>query len=134
MARDLELVQRAFVAFWRRDVDALLAVCAPDIVFDPVTARLADRSEPYRGHDGLREYLRDVAEIWQELRPSPEEYRQCGDGVVVATGRVYAWATGRVVDAPAGWLWRVGDQGIVYGRVFDSAGAALEAAGLPPAT
>lgn len=130
MASDIELVQRAFIAFRRRDVDGLLATCAPDIVFEPVTARLAGRSEPYRGHDGLRQYLRDVATVWQELRPMPEVFHRGEGGVVVVTGRIYAWAKGRVVDAPAGWLWRIDERGIVYGRIFESPAAALEAAGL----
>jgi hypothetical protein len=41
---------------------------------------------------------------------------------------VYAWGVGRVVDSPAGWLWRVRDGLVVHGRVFDTARAALEAA------
>jgi ketosteroid isomerase-like protein len=123
-------VRAAFAAFGRRDADALTALCAADVVFEPVTARLTADGEPYRGHDGLRRYLADVARVWQELRPEPTAYFEQPGGVVVATGRIYAWGVGRVIDSPAGWLWRVRDGEIVYGRVFETARAALEAAGI----
>jgi ketosteroid isomerase-like protein len=127
---NVEIVRGAFAAFETRDADALVELCAPEIVFEPVTARLAAGGEPYRGHEGMRRYLDDVARVWQELRPVPDRYREADDGVVVATGRVYAWGVGRVIDAPAGWYWRLQDGLIVYGRIYETAAAALEAAGL----
>jgi ketosteroid isomerase-like protein len=129
---NVDIVRRAFAAFEERDADALVAVCSQDIVFEPVTARLAAGGKPYRGHDGMRQYLADVARVWQELRPAPDDYREGADGIVVATGRVYAWGVGRVIDSPAGWLWRIRDGRIAYGRIFGTASAALEAAGMPP--
>jgi ketosteroid isomerase-like protein len=121
-----------FDAFERRDVEALVALCAEDIVFEPVTARIAAREEPYRGHDGMRAYLADVARVWQELRPEPSAFREGPDGLVVATGRIYAWGVGRVIDSPAGWVWRVRDGRVVRGQVFETARGALEAAGIEP--
>jgi ketosteroid isomerase-like protein len=129
---NVEIVRRAFAAFEQRDSDALLEVCSPEIVFEPVTARLAAGGEPYRGHDGMRRYLDDVARVWQELRPAPDAYREGDGGIVVATGRVYAWGIGRVIDSPAGWLWRIQDGRIAYGRIFGTATGALEAAGFAP--
>ena len=49
---------------------------------------------------------------------------------MVVTGRVYAWGLGRVVDTPAGWLWRLRDGRVVEGRVFDNEQDALAAGGL----
>jgi ketosteroid isomerase-like protein len=49
----------------------------------------------------------------------------------VCTGRVYAWGVGRVIDAPAGWVWRVRDGLIVEGHVYESRRGAYEAVGLP---
>ncbi|QEC48019.1 hypothetical protein FSW04_10850 [Baekduia soli] len=130
MAYDVEIVRRAFIAFEHRDAGALLEICSPHIVFEPVTARLAAGGEPYCGHAGMLRYLDDVARVWQELRPTPDRYRTGEGGLVVATGRVYAWGVGRVIDSPAGWLWRVEDGRITYGRVFGTAAGALEAAGM----
>jgi ketosteroid isomerase-like protein len=130
VAGNVEIVQQAFAAFERRDADALVMLCAPDVVFEPITARLAAGGEPYRGHDGMRAYLADVARVWEELRPSPDEFHTAQDGIVVATGRIYAWGAGRVVDSPAGWLWRVRDGHIAHGRIFETASGALDAAGI----
>ncbi len=129
-SRNVEIVQQLFAAFEGRDVDRVLELCARDIVFEPQTAQIAAAGEPYRGHAGMRRYMEDVASIWQELRPSPDAFHETGNGVVVATGRVYAWGAGRVIDSPAGWLWRVQDGLLVYGRIFQTADGALEAAGL----
>ena len=130
MGANTDIVRAAFAAFERRDAGALVALCDPECLFEPVTAQIAGDGEPYRGHDGMRRYLTDVARVWQELRPEPTAFEEVGDEVVVATGRIYAWGVGRVIDSPAGWLWRVRAGRIVHGRVFDTARAARRAAGL----
>jgi ketosteroid isomerase-like protein len=129
-SRNVEIVQQAFAAFERRDPDLILAVCSTDMVFEPQTAQIAAAGEPYRGHAGMRRYMEDVGAIWQELRPAPDAFHEGENGIVVATGRVYAWGAGRVIDSPAGWLWRVQDELLVYGRVFQTAAGALAAAGM----
>jgi ketosteroid isomerase-like protein len=130
VGRNADIVREVFDAFSRRDAAALVALADPEIVFTPPTGRLAGRNEPYRGHDGLRTYLSDVSRVWQELRSEPEEYIELDDRVV-CTGRVYAWGVGRVIDAPAGWVWRVRDGLLVEGRVYETRRAAYEAVGLP---
>jgi ketosteroid isomerase-like protein len=130
MGRNADIVREVFEAFSRRDTAAVVALADPEIVFMPPTGRLAGRTEPYRGHDGLRTYLSDVARVWQELRSEPDEYIELDDRVV-CTGRVYAWGVGRVIDAPAGWVWRVRDGLLVEGRVYETRRAAYEAVGLP---
>jgi len=135
MGRNTEIVQGVFEAFSRRDLPALLALADPEIVFTPPTGRLAGRPEPYRGHAGLRTYMADVARVWEELRSEPEEYIELDGDLVVCTGRVYAWGVGRVIDAPAGWLWRLRDGLLLEGSVYETRRGAYEAAGLawPPA-
>jgi ketosteroid isomerase-like protein len=124
-----EVIKRTYAAFARRDLAALAELSDPELEFWPATARVAGREEPYRGRDGLKDYLDDVARLWEELRIEPDDFREVDD-LVVVTGRVYAWGAGRVIDAPAGWVWRVRDARIVWGRVFDSRRQALAAAGL----
>jgi ketosteroid isomerase-like protein len=125
-----DIVRQAFAAFERREPELILAVCSKDVLFEPVTAQIAAAGEPYRGHAGMRRYMEDVDQVWQELRLAPDTFHELDGGVVVATGRVYAWGAGRVIDSPAGWLWRVEEGLLVYGRVFPTAAGALEAAGL----
>jgi ketosteroid isomerase-like protein len=133
MGRNADIVRQVFAAFTRRDTAALLALCDPEIVFTPPTGRLAGRDEPYRGHEGLRTYLADVARVWQELRSEPDEYIEVDDRVL-CTGRVYAWGVGRVIDAPAGWVWRISDGLVVEGHVYETRRAAYAAVGMawPP--
>ena len=49
-----------FAAFADRDLEAVLGLAAPDIEFAAVTGEHAGRTEPYRGHAGMRQYFRDV--------------------------------------------------------------------------
>jgi ketosteroid isomerase-like protein len=131
VGQNADIVRRAFDAFSRRDLNVLLTLADPDIEFMPATARVAGRAELYRGHEGLRTYFADVARVWQELRSEPEEFVEVGD-VVVCTGRVYAWGVGRVIDAPAGWVWRLRRGRLVEGHVYDTRREALVAGGLEP--
>ena len=123
-----------FDSFSRRDLGELLALCDPEVEFMPVTAMVAADGEPYRGHDGISGYMADVARVWEELRSEPEEYRELDGDRVVCTGRVYAWGVGRVIDAPAGWLWHLRDGLLIEGFVYETRRGAYEAAGLawPP--
>jgi ketosteroid isomerase-like protein len=123
------LVQRAFEAFSQRDVDGLVAACHPDVEFHLPTGRLTRVGLPYRGHDGIRTYVRDAARVWSELRLEPREFREIGDSVV-AIGRVYAWGAGRVVDTPAAWVWRMRDGLAIRVDVYESGTEALAAAGI----
>jgi len=126
----IDLVRRAFSAFAERDPDALLALVGPDVEFFPPTASIAGHETPYRGEAGLRQYLDDVARIWEVLEVVPHEYREVGDQVVVL-GRVYGRGVdGLLVDSPTGWIWTIDDGKIVAGRVFTSRQEALDAAGL----
>jgi ketosteroid isomerase-like protein len=124
---NIELVRRAFEAFNARDLEALLEAVHSEIEFLPVTRALANEGRPYRGHDGIRKYFRDVAEVWQELRVTPRTYVELGDHVA-AYGRVYGRATdGTVVDSPADWIWTIRDRKILWACVYAKRDEALRA-------
>ena len=114
--------------FERRDVDAVLAYAHSDIEFVSVTGEEVGHG-PYLGHSGIREYFADEAGHWDELRITANEFHPAGEDIV-ATGRVWARSGARLVDGSAGWIWRIEEGKIRYGRAFRSAAAALEAAGL----
>ena len=115
-----------FAAFAERDFERVLDLVDPDFEFTTVTSDYAGRTEPYRGHDGMREYFRDVALVWDDLRLTPREFREIG-GSVVVTGRVNARSAARIVDGSTGWVFRLRDGRVVYGRVYASAGDAEQA-------
>ena len=49
----------------RRDPDAAVAACDPEVEFLSV---LAVSGRAYSGHDGIRKYFEDIASAWQEWR------------------------------------------------------------------
>lgn len=114
---NIAIVRRAFEAFSERDVKAMAVLSDPEIEFlPPHTAGLARKGRPYRGHEGLRIYIEDVARLWQEMRVIPQEFRDIDDSVIVI-GRVYARGKdGLLVDSPMRWIWRLRDGKIVSGR------------------
>ena len=126
IATDIDVVKTTFAAFAARDLDAVLALSAPDVEFTAVTGEHAGRTEPYRGHDGLRQYFRDVAAVWDELHLTPREFRSSGDRILV-TGRVSARSRIRTVTGSTGWIWRVRDGKVTYVRVYPSAADAIAA-------
>jgi ketosteroid isomerase-like protein len=126
IATDIDVVKATFAAFAARDLDAVLAHSDPDIEFWAVTGERAGRNDPYRGHAGLREYFRDVANMWEELRLTPKEFRAAGD-LVLVTGKVSARSRSRTVTGSTGWVWRVRDGKVVYVHAYASAADAIAA-------
>ena len=126
MQSDIDVVNAVYEAFTERDVERVLAHAHPEIVFSAVTGGHAGRTEPYRGHAGMREYFRDVAAVWDELRVVPDDYRESGDTILV-TGRVSARSPARIVAGSTGWIWRLTDGLITYVRVYPSAADAMAA-------
>jgi len=122
----MEVVRAVFAAFAARDVEGVLAHSSPDVEFSSVTGEHAGRTDPYLGHDGLRQYFRDLAEVWDELRIVPRDFRQDGDRILV-TGRVSARSPARIVAGSTGWIWRVSNGLVVYARVYPSAAEATAA-------
>ncbi|HEX6389459.1 MAG TPA: nuclear transport factor 2 family protein, partial [Solirubrobacteraceae bacterium] len=100
-----DIVREVFAAFTRRDVETVVALTHPEGEFWPGgTAEQAGRSEPYRGHDGIREYFADLARVWDELAIHPGELRAAGAGVV-AFGTVHARAAGNDVAGEIPVIW-----------------------------
>ncbi len=113
------LVERLFDAFNRRDGEEIVAVCDERMEFFPVvTAEAVGRDAPYVGPDGLRAYLVDVAEVWEELQITPSELQERGDRLLVR-GRVYARSRDLGIrDLPVAWIWEVSEEHFVRGEVF----------------
>ena len=128
---NIDLVRRMYEAFSQGDVEGMLELVGPDMEFFPqVTASMVKRSEPYRGHEGLRRYVEDATRVWVQLEIIPHEFRDLGDRVLVF-GRVYARGEGGYIsDSPAAWLWRISEDRIIWGRVYTNRAEALKAAGL----
>jgi ketosteroid isomerase-like protein len=124
-----ELVRQAYEAFSRRDLSLLDKIADPTIEIHTVTGMIAGRTEPYRGHDGIKEYLDDVGETWDEIELLPTEFHELSDSRLVVFGRVRARRELAVIDAPNAWLWEVGEGKIRSARVFGDPQSARELLG-----
>lgn len=128
VSTDVDIVKEIFDAFARRDLSRLDATIADDMEFHAVTAEVAGRDGPYRGHAGMKLYFADVDEIWDEIKLTPTDFEEVGGGVILVTGRVWARGSGRVVDSSTGWLFEVRDGRVARASVFESAAEAAAAA------
>jgi ketosteroid isomerase-like protein len=119
MAENREaLITRLFNAFNRRDADAIVELCAEEMEFLAVTGEEVGRANPYRGREGLREYLTDVERIWEELLITPSTVEPRGERVLVC-GRVYVRSRELGIrDMPAAWIWSLEGDLFVRGEVF----------------
>ena len=127
MDTDVDIVRALFDAFAQRDIARVEELISDEMEFHAVTAEVAGREGPYRGHAGMELYFADVEEIWEEIRLTPIDFEEVGD-VILVTGRVWARGSGRVVDSSTGWLFKVRDGQLVWARVFESAAEATAAA------
>jgi ketosteroid isomerase-like protein len=67
-----ECARRAYEAFNRRDLDALLALMDPEVRF---TTRFVERSDPYNGHDGVRAWWEDLLRVFPDFSAEIVEVR-----------------------------------------------------------
>lgn len=115
----LALVRRLYECFNHRDEGCIVALCDERMEFFPVvTAEAIGRDAPYGGAAGLRDYLADVAQVWEELQITPSEVEARGETLLVR-GRVYARSRELGIrDVPVAWIWQVRDGRFVRGEVF----------------
>jgi PAS domain S-box-containing protein len=118
----IAIVETAFAHFAARDVDALLSHCRPDVVLRAfATSELAERGEPYRGHEGMRTYMHDVATVWDELSLTPLMFRQAR-GSVIGFGRAEARRGEQTVLASVLWVVRLEQDQVSSIEVFQAVG------------
>ena len=123
VTRDIEVVRAIYAAFEARDLEAALPYVAPDCEFDlRGTAERIHRTEPYRGHDGLREYFADVARTWDELTIHAEDFRAI-PGSVIVMGHVDGCLDGEPLRRTAIWTWKVSGGRATHVRVSDTGAA-----------
>jgi len=127
---NVELTYLASDAFNRRDLEAFLALADPETEAFTRIMEL-EGGGPYRGHQGVRNWWKDVLEIAPDLRHEIEEVRDIGD---LTVARIRQHGRGVGSDAPmeqTQWIitkWR--DKKAVWWRILVSEAEALEAARL----
>jgi ketosteroid isomerase-like protein len=130
---NVEIAQRVYDAFNRRDLDAMLACIDPDVQF---AVRLIEMqgSPDSRGHDGMREWWRGLLAVFPDIKIELLDVRDLGDSAI-ATLRIRGhgvdsgvpfdermWQATKFRDGKVTWWQTVGSEA--------EAVEALEAAGL----
>jgi anti-sigma regulatory factor (Ser/Thr protein kinase)/ketosteroid isomerase-like protein len=121
------VVNDLFEAFAARDVGRTVELVDRGVMLEPLSTPVQRRT-PYLGVSGLRLYLRDLDETWDEFDVTIAVTRAEGD-YVVALGRIYARQASFVADDPAAFVFRLRDSKIVWAKVYRSETEALAAAG-----
>jgi ketosteroid isomerase-like protein len=91
-----------------------------------VTGLLAGRDEPYRGHAGLEQYMRDIGSTWKRIELQPQTFHALDEGRTLVFGRVRAWHDRGLLDSSNAWLWTLRDGQVVSVRVFADPAEARE--------
>jgi ketosteroid isomerase-like protein len=116
MAQDgIEIVRAAIDAWNRGDFDAWIGSWDERAEFHPLRAR--SEGGAYQGHDGLRRFVAEIVEEWEEVSFEVDEIRGAGEQVV-ALGRVRARgrASGVERDVSLVLVGVVRDKKLVYAR------------------
>ena len=126
---NVEQQYRAADAFSRRDLDAFLAICDPDIVLVSRHLEL-EGSGHLRGHAAVRRWWETLLSVYPDFTSEIEEVRDLGD-VTVARQRFRG--QGIQSDAPSSrcqWFVTSGATVRPSGGALPDEAEALEAAGL----
>ena len=129
---NVEAFKRGSDAANRRDIEALLAVIHLDVEWHPaMAALLSGEGTTYRGHEGVRDWLRDQEEAFAESRIDYSEIRDLGERVV-AIGRLRARGreSGAETDSPVAWVVEFKNGKVIQAQAYLDPTEALEAAGL----
>jgi ketosteroid isomerase-like protein len=133
MSRENVEVVRQFIEAARSGdddvIEAFVAVSDPSIEHTRLPA--ASGPEMYFGHDGVRRWFTDMADIWREWRNEIEELAEVGADTVAARVRFSGVGrdSGVPVEARLGLVCVLSVGKILRSRTSASGEAALEAVG-----
>jgi ketosteroid isomerase-like protein len=129
---NVEAFRRGLEAGNRGDVETLLEVLDPEVAWrSALHSLLGGEATVYRGHDGVREMLRDLYEAFDEIHFEISEIRDLGDRLVaIGRSRARGGASGADVESPIGFVTEFKNGKAISIRNYLDPKDALEAAGL----
>ena len=100
-----ERIHRFADAVTRRNADAAIAQCRPDVEFHSALASL--EGEAFIGHDGIRRYFQSVVGAWDEWRVELHRVEEVPDErlAVTMTMHVRGRQSGVSVAQEVGHVW-----------------------------
>ena len=133
MSREnVEVVRRVSDAYNRRDVEAMLDELHPEIEWYPwLQVQLGGGATVYRGHEGVRDGVRDGEDAFSEVRAELSEVRDLGDrAVAIGHLRGRGKESGALTESELAWIVEFQGGKVIRVREYLDPKEALEAAGL----
>jgi ketosteroid isomerase-like protein len=122
---NIDVVRAVVDAFNRGDFATALDLCTEDVEFD-WSRRLLD-GEVFHGHEGVRRFMQDTLEIFDEIHIPAEDVTDLGNDLVLLAGRARfrGHVSGLDVEAYAANLWTVRDGKVARFRFYQTKEDAL---------
>jgi uncharacterized protein len=121
-----EIVRAAYDAVSRADLDAVAEAVAPDV-------ELIDPDLPgggtFRGPDGIRRFVQQWLDAFDELQIEVERLVPAGEKVVACLHQRGTSTSGVPVEMRDGHVWTIADGGVTRVELYLTHEAALAAAG-----
>ena len=135
MSREnVELVRRVYEAIARGDAGTVLSAYDPEVVWEFFRSPFREflRQDSYRGHDGMRNFIRERAEdAWADIQDNLDDVIDAGEQVVsVVTTRGRGLVSGAEVERTHAGVWTIRAGKIVRVSWMGTRDEALAAAGL----
>ena len=128
---NVEIVKGSWEAWFRGDIDGVVASYAPDAIWDMTPFREWPDTL-YTGPAGMRRFLTEWLDVWDAFEVGVDEYLTAPDGRIVCL----AWQRGKgrqsglAMDMQWAMIVTVRDGQITRLENYDDRAKALEAAGL----
>jgi ketosteroid isomerase-like protein len=114
----------------RRDVEGVLSVLHPEVEWHAALPMLGGDTV-YRGHEGVREFLRELWEVLADTRLDFPDIREAGDQVVaIGHLRGRGVASGVETETPFGYVAEFENGKAIRIRAYLDPKEALKAVGL----
>lgn len=130
MPTDGEIAARGFAdAVTRGDCEAAVALCHPAVELDSV---LGISGRAYVGHDGIRQYFKDVASAWTEWTVEVELVTEGHDGrvAIVMTMHARGKGSGAALAERTAHIWTLKDGRLQHNEPYREPEQALRDLGL----
>jgi ketosteroid isomerase-like protein len=129
-SEDLEALRRAFERWNSGDREVDLETIDPEVELHSPLA--STRGAPYRGHEGVLQWLADIDGQFEVWELQVDEWRELEDGRVLGIGAIHAQGRGSGVklDQPMSWLFSFRDAKVIRYDAFYDHAEGLRAAGL----
>ena len=127
---NVETLYRALDAINRRDLETLLTLHDPDVEIIPRILRV-EGGRPYRGHQGLRNWWKDLHDVFPEFSAEIAEVKDLGNVTLSRLSlRGEGLESGAAMEQTAWQVVKFRDNKAVWWAIFLSEAEALEGARL----